>query len=322
MYNYNHLYYFYITAKSGGVTNASKHLRISQPSLSSQLKVLEESLSVKLFHKVGRTNQLTHDGLAIYSFCRRMFELSEEMSEIILHRKPSATRRIHIGVSDEVERSFVVEVVSLFLRKQNLDSRPRVTIVAGTQDQLIDRLKFKELDVVITELAMTDPGLMNLSRAETRVVLACSEKWKMKSKIRNSKPAAAIEEIVGGDVPQWVMPSTRFKLRSEIDHFFEINELKGRIVFESDVIASLVRTVADGVGLAFFPLLYIAREVQEKSLRLVGPKGGYWTYRLWLVCNHQSHSDPLIQSFTESFNNVSGQYNDSRIPQTSQSARR
>ena len=66
MYNFNHLYYFYITARSGGVNVAAKHLRISQPSLSSQLRVLERALDVRLFQKVGRQNQLTQTGSIIY----------------------------------------------------------------------------------------------------------------------------------------------------------------------------------------------------------------------------------------------------------------
>jgi LysR family transcriptional activator of nhaA len=108
MYNFNHLYYFYIAAKSGGVSAAAKHLRVSQPSLSSQLKVLEKKLNLRLFRKVGRSNQLTPAGIAIYGFCRQMFEISEEMSESITKRVPTAARRIHIGVSDEVDRPFVV----------------------------------------------------------------------------------------------------------------------------------------------------------------------------------------------------------------------
>src|SRR5258708_342551 len=114
MYNFNHLYYFYVTAKSGGANVAAKHLRISQPSLSSQLKVLEGALDLRLFQKIGRKNQLTQAGTIVYGFCRQMFEISEEMGELILKKVPSAARRIHIGVSDEVDRPFVVEVVSLF----------------------------------------------------------------------------------------------------------------------------------------------------------------------------------------------------------------
>lgn len=301
MYNFNHLYYFYITAKSGSVTTAAKHLRISQPSLSSQLKVLEGALDLKLFQKVGRGNQLTRGGLVTYGYCRRMFELSEEMSEALLQKVPSATRRVHIGVSDEVDRPVVAEVVSHFLKSQALVQRPKVTIIAGSHDQLVERLRFREIDIMISELVMTDPELMNLSRVEVPVALVCSSKWKMKSNIKNLTASAAIDEIVGGETVQWVMPSSKFKLRAEIDQFFEANQLKGRVVFESDVMASLVRSVIDGIGMAFLPLLYVGREIRDKSLRALGPKNGYWKYQVWLVCSHQNHDDPLIQAFAKSF---------------------
>lgn len=304
MYNYNHLYYFYVTAKSGGVTAAAKQLRISQPSLSSQLGILERSLDVKLFQKFGRANKLTEQGAAIYGFCRRMFEISEEMAELIARRVPSAARRIHIGVSEEVERSFVVEVVSLFLKKHGLAQRPKVTMVAEHADKLIDRLRFRELDAVVTHLATPDPDVATLERVEAPVALTCSSKWKMRSKVRRVTAKDAIADIVGGEDAQWVLPSSRFKLRAEIDQFFEENDLKGRIVFESDVIASLVRSVVDEVGLAFLPLLYLAREIREKSLRILGPEGGYWQYRVSLLCHKQSRDDALIQSLARSFKDV------------------
>jgi LysR family transcriptional activator of nhaA len=307
MYNFNHLYYFYVTAKSGGVNSASRHLRISQPSLSSQLKVLETSLNTKLFQKVGRNNQLTEAGSVIYGFCRQMFEISEEMGELISKDVPSAGRRIHIGVSDEVDRPFVVEVVSLFLKRHGLAQRPKVTVVSGTHEQLAERLRFRELDAVVTQLAMIDPDLENLEQAEVPVALTCSTKWKMNSTKSTHNVTAAIRAIKGGDTAQWLMPSSRFKLRAEIDQFFEINQLKGRIVFESDVIASLVRSVIDGVGIAFLPLLYVAREIREKSVRVIGPKEGYWRYRVWLTCHAQNKDDILTKALARSFKEICNQ---------------
>ena len=309
MYNYNHLYYFYITAKSGGVSVAAKHLRISQPSLSSQLKVLEGSLDVRLFKKVGRNNQLTEAGSLIYGFCRQMFEVSEEMGESLAKKVPSAARRIHIGVSDEVDRPFVVEVVSLFLKKHGLTQRPKVTVVSGSHEQLAELLRFRELDAVVTQLAMIDPELENMERAEVPVVLTCSNRWKLRPYKKSAKVSAALSAIKDGENAQWLMPSTRFKLRSEIDHFFELNQLKGRIVFESDVIASLVRSVIDGIGVAFLPMLYVAREIREKSVRVIGPKEGYWKYRVWLACHAQNKNDALIKALSLSFKEISGQAN-------------
>jgi LysR family transcriptional activator of nhaA len=233
-----------------------------------------------------------------------MFEISEEMGEMISSRVPSASRRIHIGVSDEVDRPFVIEVVSLFLKKHGMKQRPKVTVVSGTHEQLVDRLRFRELDAVVTQAAMIDTELVNLERAEVPVALTCSTRWKMHTQERNLKVAPAIRAIKGGEDVQWLMPSSRFKLRAETDRFFETNQLKGRVVFESDVIASLVRSVIDGIGIAFLPLLYVAREIREKSIRALGPKEGYWKYRVWLGCHGQSKDDALMKALALSFKEI------------------
>jgi DNA-binding transcriptional LysR family regulator len=137
--------------------------------------------------------------------------------------------------------------------------------------------------------------------------LTCSSKWKISTDKRSLKLNAAIAAIKGVGGTEWLMPSSRFKLRAEMDSFFEANELKGRIVFESDVIASLVRSVMDGVGLAFLPLLYVAREIREKSVRVIGPKEGYWKYRVYLTCHAQSKNDVLIKALAVSFKEICNQ---------------
>ncbi len=307
MYNFNHLYYFYITAKFGGVNAAAKHLKTSQPSLSSQLKVLEQSLNVRLFQKVGRSNQLSPEGKVIYGLCRQMFEISEELDELITKKVPSASRKINIGVSDEVDRPFVVEVVSLFLEKHGLSQRPKVTVVSGTHEQLSQRLHFRELDAVVSQLAMVDPDLENLLQAEVPVALTCSSKWKVPGAKRKLNLTELLKEIEKIHDSHWLMPSNRYKLRSETDQFIGIHALRGRIVFESDVISSLVRSVVDGIGMAFLPMLYVAREIREKSVRVIGPKEGFWKYRVWLACHAQNKDDVLIKALGQAFNQICAQ---------------
>jgi LysR family transcriptional activator of nhaA len=304
MYNYNHLYYFYITAKSGGVTNAAKHLRLSQPSLSSQLKVLEEALDIKLFHKVGRRNKLTPEGSVIFGFCRQMFELSEEMHELVSKRIPYASRRIYIGVSREIANSFVVEIVSLFLKKYSGPLRPKVMMVSGSHDRLVEQLRFREIDAAVTQLAMTNSELENLQRAEIPVNLVCSFNRKLSLIKQHSNIIAAVKALTEGREPQWVMPYTNFKLRAEINQFLEVNSLKGRIVFESDVMESIIRSVLDGIGIAFLPLAYIPKEIKNESLCRLGPKKGYWRHRIWLACHSQNKGDHLVNSLSLSFKEV------------------
>src|SRR5271170_7148184 len=111
MFNFNHLYYFYVTAKSGGVTLAAKSLRIAQRSLSAQLRVLEGALNQKLFQKVGRRMELSPDGQVAYGYCRRIFETAEEFSDFLKQSDQSKGTRVRIGVTDQIERPFVADLV-------------------------------------------------------------------------------------------------------------------------------------------------------------------------------------------------------------------
>lgn len=304
MYNYNHLYYFYVTVKSGGVTAAAKHLTISQPSLSGQIKVLEEFLQIKLFKKIGRKNELTYEGALIFGFCRQMFELSEEMHESITEKIPHASRRVYIGVSNEIAHTFVVEVISHFLKKYNPQLRPKIMMISGTHEKLAEQLKFREIDVLVSQLAVKSPDLENLQKVEVPVNLICAVDKKLSPQKRYMNIANALKEISASSITRWVVPSPGFKLRAEINDFFEKNSLKGSIVFESDVVESLTRSVVDRVGISLLPLIYVPKELTHQSLYSFGPKRGYWKHRIWISCHSKSKEDRLINSLSRSFKEV------------------
>ena len=293
-----------MTVKSGGVTIAAKKLLISQPSLSGQLKVLEEFLQKKLFKKVGRKNELTRDGAMVFGFCRQIFELSEEMHESITKEIPHASRRVYIGVTNEIAHSFVVEVISHFLKKYTPELRPKVKMISGTHDKLVDQLKFREIDTLVTQLSANKPDLENIHKVEVPVNLICTMNNKLSSLKRHMDISNALKEISGTTIPRWVVPSLGTKLRSEINDFFEANSLKGDLIFESDVIESITRSVVDEIGISLLPLIYIPKELEHKSIYSFGPKKGYWKYRIWLACHEKSKDDHLVNSLSHSFKEV------------------
>jgi LysR family transcriptional activator of nhaA len=305
-YNYNHLYYFYIAAKSGGITTAAEHLHISQPSLSSQLKVLEESLEVKLFEKVGRKNQLTPTGNVIYGYCRQMFELAEKMTEVVTKSTPTAKRKIMIGVSDEVEKEFVSEVVSHFLNRYPLNERPQVQLSSGNLNQLLDHLHFKEIDTIITSQNINDSEFINLQQVKVPVVLCCSTKWKnsMCNIVEGMSNSDVMAELVKCKDIQWIFPSTHVDLRSQIDKFFEEHKMEKRIVFESDSISALVRSVHNELGLSLLPLLHISNEIKGHYLKRLGGMEGFWDYGMTLGCHAHNKEDSVITSFSETFKDL------------------
>jgi DNA-binding transcriptional ArsR family regulator len=60
--NYHHVLYFWTVVREGGVSKAAEKLRLSQPTISAQVKILEEALGERLFQGKGRTLVLTDVG--------------------------------------------------------------------------------------------------------------------------------------------------------------------------------------------------------------------------------------------------------------------
>src|SRR3982751_6579408 len=79
--NYHHLLYFWTTAREGGVTRAAKKLRLPQPTVSEQIKRLEELLGNSLFERKGRSLVLTEFGRTIYGYADEIFSLGRELMD-------------------------------------------------------------------------------------------------------------------------------------------------------------------------------------------------------------------------------------------------
>lgn len=71
------LIYFVTIVEEGNISAASKKLHIAQPPLSSQLKMLEEELGIKLMERGSRNITLTEGGKLLYKRAKNIIELAE-----------------------------------------------------------------------------------------------------------------------------------------------------------------------------------------------------------------------------------------------------
>ena len=71
--NYHHLLYFWTVAKEGRIAKACRKLLLAQPTISGQLRLLEESLGEKLFVRAGRGLALTEVGQVVYRYADEIF---------------------------------------------------------------------------------------------------------------------------------------------------------------------------------------------------------------------------------------------------------
>lgn len=291
MQNFNHLYYFYIVAKLKNVTTAAKFLKTSQPSLSTQIKTLEFNLDKSLFIKKGKFLELTSDGSKIFDICSRMFDVYEEL-ENFLHPEISGHEQINIGVTAGISRPFTTNIVGQTLKKYKIDERPKIKLDTGANDSLIERLKLKKLDLIITNHLPNEADLKVLRTFSMPVALVGRHDLIKELKLQNLKSPEMVFKKASSYLS---LPSDSMKLRLETNHYFLKNKMKYSALFESDILASVIRAATDGIGFCIIPLSYVKKEISNHTLEILPKMTSLWKHQLYVVARNDKDKSHFIK---------------------------
>lgn len=148
MINYKHLHYFWVTAKSGGVTRASEALHITPQTISGQISLLEDKLGEALFQKSGRNLELTEVGRVVLSYADEIFSLGGELEEVI-HNLPTARRiTFKVGIADVVPKTISYRLLAPALE---LQEPVRIVCRESSLDVLLADLALHRVDMVIAD---------------------------------------------------------------------------------------------------------------------------------------------------------------------------
>src|SRR6476661_2647656 len=95
--NHTALRAFHAVAVHGSFTRAAASLRVTQPTLSAQVKALEEEYGVALFVRRARRIALTDTGTSLLEVTRRLFALEEQAGELLSRARALTTGQLRIG---------------------------------------------------------------------------------------------------------------------------------------------------------------------------------------------------------------------------------
>ena len=151
--NYHHLLYFWAVAKEGSLRRASEVLHVSQPSISAQLKQLEESLGAPLFTRTTRRLILTDTGQRVLEYAEEIFSLGRELLTAVRQEPGERPLRLHVGVADSVPKIIVRQHLTPVFELGRL---VRVICREGSLEELITQLAGHKLDVVLADEPSTN----------------------------------------------------------------------------------------------------------------------------------------------------------------------
>jgi LysR family transcriptional activator of nhaA len=146
--NYNHLHYFWVVAREGGVVRASEELLVSQPTISNQLKELESSLGHRLFDRVGRGLRLTEAGRVAFNYANEIFSLGQEMLNALEHQPAGRVMRLGAGVVDVIPKPVARQLLSPATK---LEQPVRLVCREDKSDRLLADLAARRIDLVLSD---------------------------------------------------------------------------------------------------------------------------------------------------------------------------
>ena len=147
--NYHHLLYFWVVAKEGGITQASKVLRLAHPTISGQIHRLEDVLGEKLFARKGRTLVLTDTGRVVFRYADEIFSLGQELVDTVKGRSTGQPIRLVVGVSDVLAKSIVHRILEPAFR---LEEKVRVVCRENRSTEgFLGDLAVSSIDVILSD---------------------------------------------------------------------------------------------------------------------------------------------------------------------------
>lgn len=281
MLNLNHLHYFYVCAQNKNVTRAATILGISQPSLSQQLKNFELEVGEALFIRSGRGFELSPRGKVLYEESKALFDIAESLSQTLDGNELVKSDSFRIGVSDEIERPFVAEIVGKLLRNKTTQ-RIKFDVISKEHGEMSGSLDASKFDLVITNIPIARRDPINVF--DFPVYLVTSKKQKEFKQVNEMNLNAILQILDEG----LIIPSQGMVLREELNLILKKLRSCPPVSFESNILACMVRAICQGIGCGFLPLPYIRHDYQQGLLTVVGPAKGYWQHRLYFYASSRA----------------------------------
>jgi LysR family transcriptional activator of nhaA len=249
--NYHHLLYFWTVAREGGVSRAAEKLRLAQPTVSAQIKMLEDALGHRLFDRQGRTLVLTDVGRVVFRYADDIFSAGREMLETLRGRPVGRAARLTVGIANAVPKL----VVYRLLRPAAQDPEPlHLVCREDNTERLVAQLATYELDVVIADRPappQVRARVFNHLLGESDT--AFFARTAVAARLRRRFPRSL------HDVPM-LLPTSNTPARQSLDAWFESSGLRPRVIAEFED-SALMKMFGRESGAVFPAPAVIERDV-------------------------------------------------------------
>ncbi|TXH37085.1 MAG: LysR family transcriptional regulator [Rhodospirillaceae bacterium] len=283
---------FHVAAIEGSFSRAAARLRLSQPTVSTQIRILEEGYKVQLFRRHGRRVELTDEGRELRAITLRLYAAQEEARSYLSQRRELIGGLIRIGA---VGPHHVMPVLREFQ-----DRHPQVdfTLKMGNSNEIFQAVLDRDVDIgVLAEPRMGHENLYLMPLRTDHVGFAVSARHPWSEKQAVTLPEAAQETLLLREAGS-VTRSVFMKALTEAD-------LKPAKIIEIHTREAIKEAVAQGFGAA--PILHseASYDSRVKLIPLAAPSPSFTEY---VICQTEMRGTATVRAFIAAAGDVAARW--------------
>ncbi|MGH5967070.1 transcriptional regulator CynR [Klebsiella aerogenes] len=241
--NIRYVRYFLAVAEHQGFTRAAEALHISQPALSQQIRMLEESLDAQLFDRSGRHIHLTDAGEVFLQYARQAFQLLDEGQRAIHDVEDLSRGSLRIAVTPTFTSYFVVPLVAEFHARY-----PHITldIQEMSQEKMEGLLLENELDIGIAFAGGTATDIVSTPLLQEVLALV----------VADHHPLAREEPLTLNQLAaeEFILLNHHFATRLQIDHCLQRAGFHPQVTIEMHSINAILDIIQQTQLVTILPL--------------------------------------------------------------------
>ena len=274
---------FHAVATHGSFTRASEMLHITQPTLSGQVKELEERYGTKLFVRHGRRIELTEIGKSAFNITRHIFRHEEEVEQLLQSARALTSGQLRVAA----DAPYIA--TPLLAQFQRIYPGIHISIQYGNSQQLMSWIESRQCDVAfLPNIPQGDDRLFSIPLLPDRLVVFVSQDhaWADRRSI-------SVEEVVDQRV---VLREKGSRTRSIFEEAVEQAGFRLNDVMEISGREGVREAVAAGFGIG----IVAESELQSDSrLRALPVTNADLVYDEYVVCLQQMRSLRVTEAFLD-----------------------
>lgn len=251
--NLTQLRYFFAIAQSRNLTRAATELRVAQPALSRQIRLLEEELGTPLLARHHRGVELTDAGLLLQQRSDFLLRRLEETRTEIMDLSSEPKGQLRIGCPPALTRNMIAPTIEHFIERY---PKVRVRLQETISDSCCQAVLADQLDFSIVSTRVSEPNLVTVPLYSEAIWLIGPPSALKHTPVKISK-IARLPMVLA-------LPGNAG--RAQLDHRMADAGLPLNVIVETNSIVLIHELVRKGVGYTVAPYSSYKTSLKDHSL--------------------------------------------------------